>query len=272
MAARYQVCIPVLYLPPFILSAQLYCMMSAYLYNVCSMLWCLPICVLSVNYMMSAYLFYVCLAVWFLPTHMMFVQLCHVYLQAYLFDVCSTIGLLPTCVVCSTVYDVCILLHMISCLPLWRLPICMTSVYFYYFCLRVWCLPKVWCLSTCTVSAPTCIVYMSAQLYNVCLPILPGYLYKTMSSYLSGVCLPVWWLLSTTSSFLYCIFLPLCFLLNFTVWCPPTCIMYAQCCDVCPSVCCLFNYMMSAYLYDVCLAVWFLPTRMMFVQLCHVYL
>ncbi len=137
----------------------------------------------------------------------------------------------------------------------WCLPTWMTSVYLYYFCLRVWCLPKVWCLSICNVSAPTCIVYMSVQLYNVCLPILPGYLYlKCLATFMKR-CLPT----CLVSAFLYdgCSVPRLHF-------CIVSSSLYAFCStlldDVRLLVWCILNVVMSARLCAVCSTIWCLPT------------
>jgi hypothetical protein len=132
ISAKYDVCIPVLYLPPVWFLFNF--MMSAYLIDVCSTLWCLSACVLSVQlYDVSLSLHGVRLAVWFLPTHMMSAQLCHVCLPAWCLLNCMMSAYL--CGFCSTIlYDVCLPLHMMSgylygvCLPIWLL-------------LTVWCLP-----------------------------------------------------------------------------------------------------------------------------------
>jgi hypothetical protein len=81
----YGVCLPVRCLLST-MSAFLYymylpsCMISAQLYNVCLLEWCMlnvvmsarPCAVCSSMYMMSAYLSSVCLAKWFLPTRTMY--------------------------------------------------------------------------------------------------------------------------------------------------------------------------------------------------------
>jgi hypothetical protein len=82
---------PVLYLPSCIISVQLN--------DICSTIWCLPAC------MMSAQLYDVCLPVWCLPSCM---------ISSYPYDVCSTGSCLPTCLMFAQLNDV--------CLPVWCLP------------------------------------------------------------------------------------------------------------------------------------------------------
>jgi hypothetical protein len=96
----------------------------------------------------------------------------------------------------------------------------------------------------------------------------------------------VWLLVPLTtcviSSYLYEVCLPVQYYVGLAVWCLTTCIvciMYALLCDVCLPVWCLFNYLMSSYLYDVflalvsscpynvCSTVSCLPTCLMFAKL-----
>ncbi len=101
-SAQYDVCMPVLYLPSSMLSAQLYdvCLL------VCWTVWCLPACMLSVQ------LYDVCLPIWCLPNCM---------ISSYPYGVCSTVSCMHTCLIFAQLYDV--------CLPVWCLLYC-----------TVWCL------------------------------------------------------------------------------------------------------------------------------------
>jgi hypothetical protein len=121
ISAQYDVCIPVLYLPPVWYLFNF--MMSAYLYDVCSTLWCLPTCVLSV-----------CSTIWCLPIYTWCPPSCMI--SSYPYDVCSTVSCLPTCVVSALLYCM-----TSAYLYTWCLAICMVSAYLYDCFLTVWCLP-----------------------------------------------------------------------------------------------------------------------------------
>jgi hypothetical protein len=100
-----------------------------------------------------------------------------------------------------------------------------------------------------------------------------------VSSYLCGVCLPVWCLLSTTSAFLYYIFLPVWFLVNFMMFAylydGVITVKSARLCPVSSTIWCLQclpiwglpSCMISSYPYDVCSTASCLPTCLMFSQL-----
>jgi hypothetical protein len=183
MSAQLYACLPCMVFPTRMISTFLYirclfnCMMSdqlcdvytnmisAQLYDVCSTgnvcppVWFLPSCVMSV------YLYGVFLSVWYLPTCLLNWMICStVYLTTC--DVCSTVWCLPIFMTSSSpLYGV--------CSTVWCLPNCMTCYLYYFFylydvCLSVWCFPYLYavCLPVCLLS-----FMMSAQLYNVCIPV-----------------------------------------------------------------------------------------------------
>ncbi len=97
-------CLPIC-LPTCIVSAQLYCMMSAYLYDVFLPVWCLPTCICLLSCVMSARLCAACTAVWYAllddarqPVLFCLPLWCLLYcmMTVYLYDVCSPLGCLPT--------------------------------------------------------------------------------------------------------------------------------------------------------------------------------
>jgi hypothetical protein len=159
----YAVCLPVLCLPTWIMSARLY--MSAYMYDA----W-LPVLMMSAYLCdtMSCYLYDVFLHEWCLPTFMIPSYLDDV---CYLYDVCSAVCCLLTCIMSAYLYDVFSTVRWLSahiCLLK-----CVMSAYVYDISSTVW-------------RPPTCV--MSVLLCNFCLPlwcVLPYF----------DVCLPVWWLL-----------------------------------------------------------------------------
>jgi hypothetical protein len=146
--------------------------MSANLCDVCSTACCLPtfiafsylheVCLTKwLIKMKSSLLHDVCLPVWFMLYCMM---------SFYLYDVCSTVWYLSTCMI----------LRVLCLLN------CMMSAYLYGVsyqndvCQPVWCLPSVWSLLNCKMSAhlpdvcstlylPTCVI--SSHLYDVFLPV-----------------------------------------------------------------------------------------------------
>jgi hypothetical protein len=161
------------YLPTSVLSALLYSLMSAHL-------------------LMSAYLYDVCSSV--------FCLLCRMT-SAYLWrlsscDVCLLVCLpelrLPICVITAQLNDVCIFV--------WYLPTCcmsgfVASAYLCYVCLNYVFLFVLWMLNWMT----------SAYLYNACLLVhsmsgflyqhmVSCYLYNLISCCLNKICMPVWFL------------------------------------------------------------------------------
>jgi hypothetical protein len=125
----------------------------------------------------------------------------------------------------------------------------MISVYLYYVCLLVLCL--LYCISSYLYYVRLLVPWCLATFTKLC-GVLP---YCMMSAHYD-VCIP---LLLYSFQYDFCS----------TIWCLPTCMMYAQLCNVCSPVCCLFNYTMSAcstvisasclmfaQLYNVYLSVW----------------
>ncbi len=156
-------------------------MMSAYLYYVFLLAWCL------LNWMMTAYLYDVCSTVCLLtckslPTCMMSALLWCPYtcmMSAYLYDFRAFVWCLPTCtkfptcIMSAYQYDVCstvIYAFLYNAFPpvrhvlfVWRLRTSMMSAQLCDVCLLVWSLPSYmsvslynffwteWCLPTCTI-------------------------------------------------------------------------------------------------------------------------
>ncbi len=118
----YDVCLPVLCL---------------YLYYVCLPIFCLATCILDVwqdvllpvclpTCVLSAFLYDVC-SVW-RPHSCM--------ISSYLYDVCSTVSCLPTCLMFAQLYDVCLPVWCLLYCTVWCLPTFTHDV-----CLCVLCLP-----------------------------------------------------------------------------------------------------------------------------------
>ncbi len=132
------------------------------------------------------------------------------------------------------------------CSTMCRQPTCMMSANLYDVCLPVLCLPTWssfgWCLPTCMLFADVCSTVW--RLLN-CMT----------SAQLYEICLPVLclvhWMMSV---YLYDFFLPIFFCS--IVWCLSTCMMSSYLYDVCWTIWCLPTRIISAQLYDVCLPVW----------------
>ncbi len=225
--------------------SYLYNVCLAYLYDVCSTVWCLLNCVIS------AQPYDVCPTVWCLLNCMMSAQLYDVCSTVQY--VCSTVWCLPTCMTSALLDEVCFLLS------------CMISSYRYDVVLLYdVCLP-VWCLLYWTMSSHLYDVYSSVW----CL------LSYAMSAQLCQVCLPGCLLYCMMSAYPYDFF----FLYDFLppVLFPPTCMMAALLFDVLSTcmmftctvrvflpVYCIFTFKLSALLDDVFPAVWCLAILMVF--------
>ncbi len=188
---------------------------------ICSTLWCLSTC------MMSAYLKDACSAVWCcLPVWglLNYIKSAEYMMTSYLYDVCSALRCLLYCMMPVYLYEL--------FLPVWCLPIWMMTAYLHYVCLpahiisdyvyfTMWCLDiymsiyeylyDIWLLVSCL---HICLLTwnMSACLYDLgylfCVwfsAMMSGYLYNMMSCYLYDVCLndicsSIWYLPSCIMS------------------------------------------------------------------------
>ncbi len=180
-------------------------------------LWCL------VTFMISSYPYAVCLPVWYLPACM------YVYVSTQLYDACFLQYVwLPEprfAIMLLVQYNVLCLFN--ACIPIWFLPLCIMSVY---------CTNVAWLrlMSGYLYDVSLPVVHMSAQQYDVCLRVwcLPV-VWCLSTLFLYYICSTVWLPTNTMSAFLYYIFLSVWFC---STVCLLTCKIYVKRCNVCPCI------------------------------------